>query len=94
MTYKPNLPGTFELALEIKLEKGLYLHNEGYGIDVNYGLPQPLKKSACIYVVTSMAETFFDPTYYQDVQYPSSCLPEKEGQSNSHFIKCLQTSKL
>ena len=37
--YKPNLPATFLLALENEFENGLYLHDEGYDTDVNYGLP-------------------------------------------------------
>ena len=55
----------FLLALEIEFEKGLYLHNAGYDTDVNYDLPQPLKKSAHMYVVTSVAETSFNPMGYQ-----------------------------
>ena len=59
--YKPNLPGTFLLALKVEFEKVLHLHNESYDTDVNYNLPQPFKKTACIYVVASVAETSFGP---------------------------------
>ena len=63
-TYKPNLPATFLLALEIKLKRGLYHIDEGYDTDANYHLPQPLKKTANIYVVTAAAKTSFGSTGY------------------------------
>ena len=69
--YKPSLPATFLLAFEIMFERGLYLHNEGYDTDVDYDLPQPLKKTDYIYVVTSTAETSFDPMGYQRSAIPA-----------------------
>ena len=69
--YKPNLPAMFLLALEIEFERGLCLHDEGYNTDVNYDLPQPLITIACIYVVTSGAETSFDPTGYKGSAVPA-----------------------
>ena len=44
--YRPKLSAMFMLALETEFERALYLHDEGYGIDDNYDLPQPLKKLA------------------------------------------------
>ena len=42
--FKPNRACKLLLAFEIKFERGLYLHDEGYDIDANYNLPQHLKR--------------------------------------------------
>ena len=60
-----NLSAMFMLALEIKFEKGLYLHNEGYDDNINYDLLQSLKKLTCICTVLSVAKTSFDPIGHQ-----------------------------
>ena len=76
------------LVLEIKFERALYLYDEGYDTDANYDLPQPLNKFNHIYAVPSAAEASFNPMGYQGSTIPTLCLPQKEGQQNSSFIKC------
>ena len=73
--YKPNLPATFQLALEIEFKRELHLQNEGNDTDANYDLPQPLKKTAYIYVVTAVVETSFDPIGYHGFGYHGSTKP-------------------
>ena len=52
-------------ALEIGFERRLHLYGEGYDNDSSYNLPQPLKKTTHIYVVTAVAETSLDPMGHQ-----------------------------
>ena len=59
------------LALQIKFERGLYIHNEGYDTDANYDLPEPLKKPACICVVTAAGETSLNLMGYQGSAIPT-----------------------
>ena len=66
LAYEPNLTHIFLMALEIKLERGLYLHDEGYDTESNYNLPQSLKKTTHIYVVTAAAKMFFNSMGYQE----------------------------
>ena len=66
------------LALEIKFERALYLHDEGYKTGDGYDLPQPLHKSTCIYAVPSVAEVSFNPTGYQGSTVPTF-LPTSYG---------------
>ena len=57
--YKLHLTHTFLLVLEIEFKRELHLHHEGYDTDANYNLPQPLKKTNCIYTVTTAVKTSF-----------------------------------
>ena len=75
------------LALESEFEKALYLYDEDYDTDVNYDLPQPLEKSACIYAVSWWLKYPLTPWVIRDLNYPPSHPPQKEGQQNLHFIK-------
>ena len=54
------LHSTFILALVVEFELALHQHDDVYAIDNNYDLPQPLKRTAHIYVVTSPNEDFID----------------------------------
>ena len=85
--YTTNILATFLLDLKIKLETGLYLQDEGYDIDANYGLLQLLNKTAYIYVVTSAVKTSFNPMHFQISAIPSSCLHKQVGQQNPCPIK-------
>ena len=67
----------FMLDLEIEFERALYLYDEGYKTSDDYGLPQPLNKSTCIYSVWSVDEASFDPAYYQKPMAPTSPLTPK-----------------
>ena len=66
------LLATFMLALEIKFERALYLHDEGYEASDDYDLPQPLNKSTLIYAVPLVATSPFNPTDYQKLMVPIS----------------------
>ena len=70
--FRANLSAMFMLALEIKLEGALYLHNEGYKTDDDYGLPQPLNKPTHINKGPSVAEASFDSVGYQGSTIPAS----------------------
>ena len=60
----------------------MYLHDEGYDTDANYNLPQPIKRSTHIYVVTAEDETSFDPMGTQESKMQPSHLSQMGGQEN------------
>ena len=62
------------LALEIEFERALQFHDEGYESGDDYDLPKPLIRSTHIYLVSSAAETSFNPTNYQESTTPTSPL--------------------
>ena len=47
------LHSTFMLALEAEFELALHQHKEGYDTENIYDLLQPLKRTACIHMVTT-----------------------------------------
>ena len=55
------LLATFMLALKIKFERALYIHDEGYEISHDHDLPKPLNKSTHISAVPSAAIASFQP---------------------------------
>ena len=59
------------LALEIKFERELNLHGQGYDTDAIYDLPWSLKKTVHTCVVTAAAETSFHPMGYQRSGIPT-----------------------
>ena len=76
------------LALEIKFERTLYLHDEGYKTGDDYDLPQPLNKFTCIYSVPSVAEASFNHMGYQGSTMPTSpSTPKKKTSRTPPEIK-------
>ena len=63
-THRPDqvLHSSFILALEVEFELALQEPDEGYDTDNNYDLPKLLKRTACIYAVTSSNRGSFDPS--------------------------------
>ena len=54
-------------ALDLELDKAMHYHNEGYGIDNDYGLPAQVMRPVHIYSV-SVTEASFNPADYKEAQ--------------------------
>ena len=70
-----NMPDEIVLAsimtvLDLEFERALHYHNEGYGSDSDYGLPGPVMRPVCIYLV-STTEASFNHTDYKGAQFPT-----------------------
>ena len=71
--YKPNLLAMFLEALEIKFERGLYLHDEGYDNDANYDLPQSPQASKLWWLILPAV----DPDDYKEEEdFPIASLDD------------------
>ena len=58
-------------ALDLEFERALQYHDEGYGSDNDYGLPGPVIRPVCTYLVSTIEATF-SPTDYKEAQLPTS----------------------
>ena len=59
-------------ALDIKFERSLYLHDNGYKTSDDYDLPQLVSKSTHIYAIPTLATAWFIATDYQKPMLPTS----------------------
>ena len=59
------------ITLDLDFERALHYHNEGYDSDNDYGLPGPVMRPVCIYLV-STTEASFNLTNYKEAQCPTS----------------------
>ena len=71
-----HLLAQFTLALEIEFERSLHFYDEGYETGDDCGLSKPIT-STHIYLVSSAAETSFNPTDIQKSTTPTSPLTPK-----------------
>ena len=57
-------------ALDLEFERALHYHDERYHSDNDYGLPGPVMKPVCIYLV-STTKASFNPTDYNGAHCPT-----------------------
>ena len=58
-------------VLDLKFEKALHYHDDGYNSDNDYGLPCQVMRPVCIYLV-STKEASINLTDYKGAQCPTS----------------------
>ena len=73
MTNMPDEPvlASIMTALDLELERVLHFHDEGYDSDNDHGIPGPVMRPVCIYLVSTI-EASFSPIDYKGAQYPTS----------------------
>ena len=58
-------------ALDLEFKRALNYHDKEYDSDIDYGLPGPVMRPVCIYLV-STTEASFNPADYKAAQGPIS----------------------